>query len=446
MNHLLLAALLFSILPILSLAPQAPQGVPVSANFQAWADGNRDGRIGPDEIERAWRELLLPRLLRLLAANPEAARLVDVNGHGRVGADEIAGFRERIVRVAVLLPVPAEVPGGRPERGRRFLDELADVNGDGNVDPEEERQREVALGSPHATRSPIDKRLDANGNGRVEQAEIDQAFKTQERQDAEWAAMEREAAEATAREAAAHEAAARAATDKPTAAVQPATQPAAASTGTTAPAAATQAAPAAAATTTAPAASTTATATTATTSSGVSLEQVAIDEIFPVFASYYDDHPVGTAVLKNGTSAALENVKVELKIEKYMDAKKPCTAPTTIAAGASGKVELTTVFNDEVLQISEGKKALATITVSYTSGGKSESKDFVHTVSFLEQNAMTWDDDDRAAAFVTAKDPVIQQIRSAVVTNVDKAITAVDKNLRTAMAIHHLLVKYGLKY
>jgi tetratricopeptide (TPR) repeat protein len=47
---------------------------------------------------------------------------------------------------------------------------------------------------------------------------------------------------------------------------------------------------------------------------------------------------------------------------------------------------------------------------------------------------------------VTANDPVVQQFRSAVVTNVDKGVTAVDKNLRTGMALHQTLVKYGLKY
>jgi len=519
MDHRVLAALLLAILPIVPLASQAPKGVPVSAEFQVWADANRDAtlqpaeaeelvraalrffgephpvenpfdtlldanhdrRVGSDDIERAWRELVLPRLQRLLPVNPEAARLVDVNGDGRVepeetlvvveylstpastqphrtsspvdgaidanrdgrvAADEIAGFRERLVRLAVLLPVPEEAPGDRPERGRRFLDELADVNGDGTIDPEEQRQLEVALGGPHAVKSPVDRRLDANGNDRVEPAEIEQALKTQERQDAEWAAMEREASdrEAEQREArAAAEAAAREA-----AAAQPTVEKPAASTTATAPAAAATSATTATATTATAAAASTAASTAAT--GGVSLEQVAIDEIFPVFLSYYDDHPVGTAVLKNGTSAAIQNVKVELKIETYMDAKKPCTAPTTLAAGASGKVELTAVFNDGVLKITEGTKALATVTVRWTAGGTEASRDFVQTVKFLGLNAMTWDDDDRAAAFVTANDPLVQRFRSAVVTNVDKAGTAVDKNLRTAMALHQALAKYGLKY
>ncbi len=102
------AVLLFAIVPTLSAGLQVVQGVPVSAEFQAWADGNndrilqpreceelvgavlrflgephpavnsldtfldvnRDGKIGPDEIERAWVEIILPRLQRLLPGKP----------------------------------------------------------------------------------------------------------------------------------------------------------------------------------------------------------------------------------------------------------------------------------------------------------------------------------------------------------------------------------------
>jgi hypothetical protein len=442
---------------------------PVGNPFDSFLDANGDHRIGLDEIDRTWMELILPRLQRLLPADPGAVKLVDANDDGRideaeamravdflahdqaallphvavspvdarvdvnrdgwVGTDEIAGFRGMLVRGVVLI-LEQEIRSGLGLGRLAFLDELADVNGDGAVDPEEQRQREAAMGGPHTVKTPFDRRLDANGNGKVEQGEIDRAVETQRQQDAEAMAADRKALGA----AAAQPAAEKPAVTAPQAAAT--TTAAAAATGTTA----------AAATTTATAPATSATATTTAAATGVTLEQVSIDEIFPVFRSYYDDHPIGTASLKNGTTAAIENVKVEIELKGYMDAKKPCTAPTTLAAGASGQVSLTAVFNDNVLKITEGTKALATVSVTYTTGGQTTTKDFVQTVQFLRLNAMTWDDDDRAAAFVTANDPVVQQFRSAVVTNVDKAVTAVDLKLRTAMALHQTLVKYGMKY
>jgi hypothetical protein len=172
----------------------------VANELDSFLDANLDGGIGPDEIDRAWLEVVLPRLERILPLSPEAARFVDVNDNGvvepderrlaaeylqdhrslephpavspidarvdanhdgRVGTDEIAAVREQLVRAAVLAPMDAGPP--------RFLDELADVNGNGILDPEEVRQREAALAGPHGVASEIDRRLDASGNGRVEQ-------------------------------------------------------------------------------------------------------------------------------------------------------------------------------------------------------------------------------------------------------------------------------------
>jgi tetratricopeptide (TPR) repeat protein len=59
---------------------------------------------------------------------------------------------------------------------------------------------------------------------------------------------------------------------------------------------------------------------------------------------------------------------------------------------------------------------------------------------------MTWDDDNRVAAFVTANDNTVLMFRSSVVTIVDEASSAVDAKLRTAMAIHEALRLYGMKY
>ncbi len=393
---------------------------------------NDDGGIQPDEA-RMVVEYLRDRasLLPHKASSPVDAR-IDANRDGRVGTDEAAGFREQVVRAAVLLPPEVELPGGQWVVERGFLDVLADVNGSGYLEPEEERWREAALGGPHTAKSDIDKLLDTNHNGKVEQAEIDEALKTQKRQD------ERMAAEQEEREAAAGQPAAgtpAASTAPQAAAAQPAASTSASTASTTT-----------AATTNTTAAASSATTTTATAATGVTLDPVSIDEIFPVFRSFYDDHPIGTATLKNGGTTAIENVKVELELKGYMDAKKPCSVASTVAAGKSETVTLTAVFNDNVLKLTQGTKALATVTVSWTSGGQPASKDFVQTVQFLELNAMTWEDDERAAAFVTDKDPLVQQFRSAVVTNVDKAVTDVDPKLRIAMALHQALVKYGLKY
>jgi hypothetical protein len=203
---------------------------PVANPLDAFLDANGDRRIGLDEIDHAWMEVVLPRLQSLLQVDPEAVRLVDTNDDGRiddaeapraveflahdpaarlphvavspvdarvdangdgwVGAEEVAGFRQMLVRAVVLL-IEREVRGGLGLGRLTFLDELADANGDGTVDLDEQRQRESGFRGPHAVETPFDRRIDANGNGRVEQGEIDRAVETQRQQESELMAAER---------------------------------------------------------------------------------------------------------------------------------------------------------------------------------------------------------------------------------------------------------------
>jgi tetratricopeptide (TPR) repeat protein len=171
-----------------------------------------------------------------------------------------------------------------------------------------------------------------------------------------------------------------------------------------------------------------------------------IDEVFPVFHKYYDDHPIGTATIRNSGTAPMEKIKVQLIVRGYMTEKKPCKGPDRLDPGEEAHVELYALFTKDVLDISEPTKALANISVEYSSGGQARSNEFVETVSFMNRNNMTWDDNSRVAAFVTANDKSVMMFRSAAVTVVDQASSAVDAKLRMAMALHEALRLYGMKY
>ena len=63
---------------------------------------------------------------------------------------------------------------------RSPLDELADLNGDGFVDRNEDRQMADSLRNPHPVRTAFDRRIDFNGNGEVETFEIVKARRVSE--------------------------------------------------------------------------------------------------------------------------------------------------------------------------------------------------------------------------------------------------------------------------
>ncbi len=187
--------------------------------------------------------------------------------------------------------------------------------------------------------------------------------------------------------------------------------------------------------------------TKTTASIGKDVEVTAtIEKIFPVFHQYYDDHPIGKAVIKNKGTVTIDKISVSFIVKDYMTEKKPCKADEKLEPGKSQEIDLYALFTKSVLDISEATKALANISVNYVASGKSWTQEFIETVNFLNRNNMTWDDDNRVAAFVTANDKAVMTFRSGVVTIVDEASSAVDAKLRTAIAIHEAIRLYGIKY
>jgi len=100
-----------------------------------------------------------------------------------------------------------------------------------------------------------------------------------------------------------------------------------------------------------------------------------------------------------------------------------------------------------VLEISEDTKVSANISVEYSIKGKPKKVDFVETLRFFNRNAVTWDDDRKAAAFVTAKDTTVLKFSKGVAGMIkDTASKALNANLLMGIALHESLGQYDLSY
>jgi hypothetical protein len=181
--------------------------------------------------------------------------------------------------------------------------------------------------------------------------------------------------------------------------------------------------------------------------SGLDFVSTSFGEIFPVFFKYYDKNPVGKAVLRNFEKVPAENVKVTFFVKQYMDNPKAAPAPEKLGPGEEATVDIYGLFTNAVLDITEGTKVSALVSLSYTQGGKAQTKEQIQTIGINNRNALTWDDDRKASAFVTAKDPAVLKF-SKNVSGWVKADQprAVNSNLYLALAIHEALDLYGLSY
>ena len=181
---------------------------------------------------------------------------------------------------------------------------------------------------------------------------------------------------------------------------------------------------------------------------GLSMDNVQFSNIFPVFHKYYDDHPVGTAVLTNNGDKTATDIKVSLEIKPYMTAAKQCKVQSELAPTEFAAVDLYALFSeDTILAVTEGTKASATISWEYTVEGQRRTGQTVETVRILNRNAMTWDDDRRAAAFVTSLDPAVLAF-SKNACGMVKTVAggAIDPHMQQAIVLYEALCQYGMSY
>jgi tetratricopeptide (TPR) repeat protein len=180
---------------------------------------------------------------------------------------------------------------------------------------------------------------------------------------------------------------------------------------------------------------------------GLEVSSVKISDVYPVFYKHYDDHPLGSAVLRNWERSAVTNVRVSFFVKEYMTDPKETKGPDSIPAGQEATVDLYGLFKKDVLANTEDTKVSALVTLRWVAGGKESSKESVQTVRVLRRNALTWDDDRKAAAFVSPNDPGAVRFAKNVAAAVKgKGNTSVEPTVRMAAAIHDALSLYGLAY
>jgi tetratricopeptide (TPR) repeat protein len=172
-----------------------------------------------------------------------------------------------------------------------------------------------------------------------------------------------------------------------------------------------------------------------------------LNRVLPIFYGYYGDHPVGTIRLENGGTQPIEGVKTTFFVKQYMDAPKDCPSPTTMAPKTQAEIPLYALFNESILGNTEGSKVAAEIEISYRAGGQDYVRRVDASLEVMYRNAMTWDDDRHAAAFVTAKDPEVMKLAKGI-SGIVKAsgYAACNEPLVIGMATHAALRIAGLTY
>jgi hypothetical protein len=108
---------------------------------------------------------------------------------------------------------------------------------------------------------------------------------------------------------------------------------------------------------------------------------------------------------------------------------------------------VTALFNEVMLSLTENVNANGQVLMSYRSLGARKETDFSLQMPVYHRNALSWDDDRRAASFVSPRDPAAR-LFARYVASVAEGLpeNGLPRNLRYAAALFEALAAYGIAY
>ncbi len=169
--------------------------------------------------------------------------------------------------------------------------------------------------------------------------------------------------------------------------------------------------------------------------------------VFPVLYSWYENNSFGKVNITNNEDSAITDVTVSFYQPQYMAHAKECTTIRKIEQGQTVSIDLIAFFNEQMLELTERSDTSSYIIVNYMRLGKKLSQSFPMEVPVYGRNNMSWDDDRRAAVFVSSKDPAAMQFGKYTASIVrDNLRVDVPLNIQYALGIFEALKEFGINY
>jgi tetratricopeptide (TPR) repeat protein len=179
----------------------------------------------------------------------------------------------------------------------------------------------------------------------------------------------------------------------------------------------------------------------------VKAEKTVQNMVFPVSYAWYENNPVATVQITNNEPNAITAVNVSLYLEQYMNEPTLGAVIPRLNPGETAEVPVTALFNESMLDLTGNINAHARLIIDYLSLGSRRQADVPMGIPIYDRNAMTWDDDRRAASFVSPRDPAATLFARYVGAMVERRMRPnTPGNIQYALGFFEALNAYGINY
>lgn len=176
-------------------------------------------------------------------------------------------------------------------------------------------------------------------------------------------------------------------------------------------------------------------------------EKTEQQRVFPVSYAWYKDNPVATVRITNDEPNTVTSVNLSLFMDRYMGQPELFAVIPRLAPGESVDVPVTALFNEVMLSLTENVIANGQVLMSYRNLGARKETDFAVQMPIYHRNALSWDDDRRAASFVSPRDPSARLFARYVASIADGLLeNGLPRNVHYAIVLFEALAAYGINY
>ncbi len=175
--------------------------------------------------------------------------------------------------------------------------------------------------------------------------------------------------------------------------------------------------------------------------------KVDLKPVYPVLYSQYDKESMGTVSFTNREVGEIHNLKVSFFAKQFMERPKVSIVVPSVPRGGVVEAPLYALFTSEVLKLIESTKVLAEISVEYEIMGSLRRQTFESPLKVYNRNAMSWDDDKKASAFVSGKDPAVLRYSkyvSGIIRN--QPLQGFGTSLKYGIGLFECLKLMGINY
>ena len=163
--------------------------------------------------------------------------------------------------------------------------------------------------------------------------------------------------------------------------------------------------------------------------------------------SYYVKHPIGKITITNIEKFNINDIDVSFYQAGFMDSPTKAATIASLAPGEEKTIDLYATFNEEVFKTEGTTPLTGEVKVSYLSRRKAATQNFSISYDLYDKTALTWDDNNKVAAFITPADSALRNYASFIRQSAKNyTVKGFSTPLQMGIEVFYALKEIGLIY